>query len=72
MNYLLKNMVYFFGKCDGNNPIYLGWTNCNMLLNNSCACNKSIEEFQFSKDYELNGGERCFKLQEIEVFQITK
>ena len=43
-----------------------------MLLNDSYTCNKSIEEFQFSKDYELNGGERNFKLQEIEVFQINK
>ena len=63
----------FFGKCDGNNPIYLGWQNCNMLLNNYNECSKkNNEEFNFSKDYELNGGEQHFNLQEIEVFQINK
>jgi len=62
----------FFGKGDGNNPIYLGWKNCDMLLNNSSCSNKENEEFNFSKDYELNGGEQFFNLQEIEVFQINK
>ena len=62
----------FFGKADGNNPIYLGWKNCNMLLNNNECCNRTNEEYNFSKDYELNRGEQIFNLQEIEVFQINK
>ena len=43
-----------------------------MLLNTSNCCKKSNLEFNFSKDYELNGGEENFKLQEIEVFQVNK
>ncbi len=62
----------FFGKCDGNNPIYLGRLNNDMLQNNSYTCNKGNSEFKFTKDYELNNGEKCFNLLEIEVFQIIK
>ena len=67
-----KGYGIVFGKCDGKNPIYLGWQNCDMLSNNSETCTKSNKEFKFSKDYELNDGEKYFNLTEIEVFQITK
>ena len=60
----------FFGKCDGNNPIYLG-TKSNMLSYNSYTCTKDNKDFIFIKDYELNNGEKYFNLSEIEVFQIT-
>ena len=60
----------FFGKCDGNNPIYLGDGNNNMLTNNSYTCPKSNNQYEFIKDYELNEGEKIFNLEEIEVFQI--
>ncbi len=34
---------------------------------------KSIKEYEFIKDYELNDDdEKYFKLEEIEVFQINK
>ena len=62
----------FFGKCDGNNPIFLGGSNCDMLLYKSYTCPKSNEEYDFMYDYELNGGEKKFNLEEIEVFQIEK
>ena len=60
----------FFGKGDGNSPIYLGYLNNNMLTYNSCTCSKSNNQYEFIKDYELNEGERNFNLEEIEVFQI--
>ena len=62
----------FFGKSNGNNPIFLGSQNCDMLSYESNTCSKNNEEFSFNFDYELNGGEKDFQLQEIEVFQITK
>lgn len=62
----------FFGKCDGNNPIFLGWKNNDMLKYNSETCSKRNSEFEFTKDYELNNGEKYFNLLEIEVFQINK
>ena len=62
----------FFGKCDGDCPIYLGWRNENMLINNSETCSKLNKEYEFTKDYELNEGEQYFNLEEIEVFQIIK
>ena len=62
----------FFGKCDGNNPIFLGGSNCDMLLYKSYTCPKSNQEYDFLYDYELNGGEKKFNLEEIEVFQIEK
>jgi hypothetical protein len=62
----------FFGKCDGNNPIFLGGSNCDMLLYKCYTCPKSNEEYDFMYDYELSGGEKKFNLEEIEVFQIEK
>ena len=62
----------FFGKCDGDNPIFLGNNHCNMLTNMNYTCLKSVKEYEFSKDYELNDGEEYFKLDEIEVYQINK
>lgn len=70
--YSEKKFGIFFGKCDGNNPIFLGSQNCDMLLNKSHTCSKNNEEYKFMFDYELNGGEKKFQLQEIEVFQINK
>jgi len=62
----------FFGKCDGNNPIFVGGSNCDMLLYKCYTCPKTNEEYNFMYDYELNGGEKKFNLEEIEVFQIEK
>ena len=67
-----KKFGIFFGKCDGNNPIFLGSQNCDMLLYKSYTCLKTNEEYEFMFDYELNGGEKKFQLEEIEVFQINK
>ena len=70
--YSLNNFGIFFGKSDGNNPIYLGWGNADMLTNNNnSTCRISNEEFEFTKDYELNNGEENFTLEEIEVFSIN-
>lgn len=60
----------FFGKCDGSNPIFLGGSNCDMLSYKSYTCPKSNKEYDFLYDYELNGGEKKFNLEEIEVFHI--
>ena len=62
----------FFGKCDGDNPIFLGNNHCNMLTNMNYTCLRSVKEYEFTKDYELNDGEEYFKCEEIEVFQIHK
>jgi hypothetical protein len=43
-----------------------------MLLYKCYTCPKSNEEYDFMYDYELNGGEKKFNLEEIEVFQIEK
>jgi hypothetical protein len=69
--YAEKKFGIFFGKSDGNNPIFLGSQNCDMLLNKNYTCQKNNEEYSFTFDYELNGGEKKFQLEEIEVFQIT-
>ena len=37
---------------------------------NTCESSDSVYE-GISKDYELNNGEKYFKLQEIEVYQIV-
>ena len=62
--------IYFDGP--SNNPIYLGWKNCDMLLHQSETCTKEIDSYSFTKDYELNNGEKYFHLSEIEVFHIVR
>ena len=66
-----KKFGIFFGKCNGDNPIFLG-SDCDMLSYESYTCPKSNTEYEFNFDYELNNGECNFSLQEIEVFQINK
>ena len=43
-----------------------------MLTNMNYTCLRSVKEYEFTKDYELNDGEEYFKCEEIEVFQIHK
>ena len=72
MNYLLTNKEFFLENVM---EIILSFYEiiiviCLITMNYTFL--KSIEEYEFIKDYELNDDEKYFKLEEIEVFQINK
>ena len=72
MNYLLTNKEFFLENVM---EIILSFYEiiiviCDLTMNYTFL--KSIKEYEFIKDYELNDDEKYFKLEEIEVFQINK
>ena len=73
MNYLLTNKEFFLENVM---EIILSFYEiiiviCLITMNYTFL--KSIKEYEFIKDYELNDDdEKYFKLEEIEVFQINK
>ena len=57
---------YFFGSSYG--AFYIP---SNMLQSKSRACTTKSSRFDgMTVDYELNNGEQCFYIQEIEIYQI--
>ena len=56
-----------------NGPDFCGWQiviQDNFLTNKQCYTGEKEMNFKTSEDYELNGGEKYFGVEELEVFQI--
>ena len=56
-----------------NGPDFCGWQiviQDNFLTNKQCYTGEKEMNFRIDEDYELNGGEKYFGVQELEVFQI--
>ena len=56
-----------------NGPDFCGWqivVQDNFLTNKQCYTGEKEMNFQTEEDYELNGGEKYFGVQELEVFQV--
>lgn len=56
-----------------NGPDFCGWQiviQDNFLTNKQCYTGEKEMNFRTDEDYELNGGEKYFGVQELEVFQV--
>ena len=56
-----------------NGPDFCGWQiviQDNFLTNKQCYTGEKEMNFKTTEDYELNGGEKYFGVEELEVFQI--
>jgi hypothetical protein len=56
-----------------NGPDFCGWQiviQDNFLSNKQCYTGEKEMNFRTEEDYELNGGEKYFGVQELEVFQV--
>ena len=56
-----------------NGPDFCGWqivVHDNFLSNKQCYTGEKEMNFRTDEDYELNGGEKYFGVQELEVFQV--
>ena len=56
-----------------NGPDFCGWqivVQDNFLTNKQCYTGEKEMNFQTEEDYELNGGEKYFGIEELEVFQV--
>ena len=56
-----------------NGPDFCGWQiviQDNFLTNKQCYTGEKETNFRTDEDYELNGGEKYFGVQELEVFQV--
>jgi len=56
-----------------NGPDFCGWQiviQDNFLSNKQCYTGEKEMNFKTEEDYELNGGEKYFGVQELEVFQV--
>ena len=56
-----------------NGPDFCGWQiviHDNFLSNKQCYTGEKDVNFKTEEDYELNGGEKYFGIEELEVFQI--
>ena len=57
-----------------NGPDFCGWqivVQDNFLSNKQCYTGEKEMNYKIDEDYELNGGEKYFGIQELEVFQVN-
>ena len=71
--YNIKRNEEAIGCYKLNGPDFCGWQiviQDNFLSNKQCYTGEKDMNFKTEEDYELNGGEKYFGVQELEVFQI--